>query len=389
MQEPDGIRMLEGSSVPEYFTGYACFGSDTYNKFELYNWTPRPFRDYDIDVKVEYCGICGSDLHTLRAGWGPVKYPIVCGHEVSGRAIRVGPKVTSIQPGDYVGIGAMSWSCGKCSACAGPTHPVSPCEGDDGEHGYGGEGGLDGGNEQYCKRVCELYNWDYPGGGQLQGGFANYVRIHENFCFPIPDSIPPELAAPMLCGGVTMYSALTRSSLPKDSKIGIIGLGGLGHFAVLFGSTDYDISVLSHSPSKEADSLKLGASRFISTDSNSDWPTQLARNFDLVICTNHSTSMPLQDYLKTLKIGGTLMICGIPEGTLPPLSWADLGASNLAIKGSNVGSKKEVISMLKLASEKNLKPWVEVLDMKHLGDAITRLEKGDCRYRFVMKADFE
>lgn len=258
-----------------------------------------------------------------------------------------------------------------------------------GEHGFGGAGGLEGGKENYCKEVIETYNWRYKDGSLAYGGYADYVRIHENFVYPIPAGIAPEIAAPMLCAGVTMFSPLKRSGLPKGARVGIVGLGGLGHFGVMFAREifGYEVVVISHSARKRSDALAMGASEFWVTGDG--WTEKRTRTLDLIISTNFSTDMPLREYLSLLKIGGTLVVCGIPEGKLPPIEWADIATGNLAIRGSNVGSKKEVEEMLRAVEEKGVRSWVQVLPMREVKTAVERMDKGEAAYRFVLKADFE
>ncbi|KAF8449635.1 chaperonin 10-like protein, partial [Terfezia claveryi] len=332
-------------------------------------YDPKPFGPYDIDVKVNYCGVCGSDLHSLRSGWAPSIYPLVAGHEVTGRAIRVGSKVSSIKPGDLVGVGAQAWSCGACEACAGEENAT-----------------------KYCREVVETYNWKYKDGSLAHGGYANYCRIHENFVYPLPDNVPEEIIAPMLCGGVTMYSPLKRANVGPGSKVGIVGIGGLGHFGIMFAKAmGAEVTAISHSTRKRDDALKLGAGRFISTSSSDNWEVPHQRSLDLIISTNYSTDMPLTKYLSLLKIGGTLIYCGIPEGNLPSFSWGSFATSNLSIRGSNVGSKKEILQMLEMIAAtggEKCRSWIEIVPMAKACEVLERLNRGDVRYRFVLKADF-
>lgn len=315
---------------------------------------------------------------------------MVPGHEITGTAVRVGARVTSIAPGDFVGVGAQAWSCGACTACAGEGVGVNGVDhGPLGEHGHGGAGGLAGGRENYCKDVVETYNWRYKDGSLAYGGYANYTRVHENFVYPLPADVPPEVVAPMLCGGVTMYSPLVRAGVGPGSKVGIVGIGGLGHFGVLFAvALGADVTAISHSPRKRADALKMGAATFIATQ-EPGWSAANARSLDIVISTNFSQDMPLGDYLGLLKVGGTLVVCGIPEGNLPPLAWADVGAANLSIRGSNVGSKQEILDMLRLVQEKKIRSWVEIVPMKEAAETVRKMDRGEARYRYVLKADIE
>ncbi|KAI5776898.1 NADPH-dependent medium chain alcohol dehydrogenase [Geopyxis carbonaria] len=379
------------TQVPEQFTGYAAFDAENWTDLKLHKFTPKPFDAWDIDIAIDYCGICGSDLHVLRSGWSPTIYPVVPGHEITGRVVRVGPNVTSIAAGDYVGVGAQAWSCGGCDVCAGEdVGDKHGSFGPEGEHGHGGAGGLSGGKENYCKEVVETYNWRYKDGSLAWGGYADYVRVHENFVYPIPAGIKPEVAAPMLCAGVTMFSPLQRSGLPKGAKVGIVGLGGLGHFGVMFASQlfGYEVTVISHSARKREDALKMGAIDFLESG-KPGWTHRKTRTLDLIISTNFSTDMPLNEYLSLLKVGGTLVVCGIPEGDLPKIAWGDIATANLAIRGSNVGSKKEVAEMLAMVAEKGVESVVQVLPMSKAKEAVEMMERGEARYRIVLKADFE
>lgn len=317
---------------------------------------------------------------------------MVPGHEITGRVVRVGPSVTSLKAGDYVGVGALAWSCGGCDACAGEELGQKHASWDaSGEHGFGGAGGLQGGRENYCREVVETYNWRYKDGSLAYGGYADYVRIHENFVYPIPAAIAPEIAAPMLCAGATMFSPLHRSGLTPGAKVGIVGLGGLGHFGVMFAKHlfGFDVTVISHSARKRQDALQMGASDFWVTSEPAWMAGRRIRTLDLIISTNFSTDFPIKEYLSLLKIGGELVVCGIPEGKLPPLEWADIATANLAIRGSNVGSKKEVLEMLRMVADKGVKSWVNVLPMSEAKSAVERMDRGEASYRFVLKADFE
>lgn len=194
--------------------------------------------------------------------------------------------------------------------------------------------------------------------------------------------------APMLCGGVTMWSPLRRAGVGVGSKVGIVGVGGLGHFGIMLArAMGAEVTAVSHSPGKKDDAEALGAGRFIVAKGDG-WAVPYERSLDLVISTNFSKDMPLGEYLSLLKVGGTLVVCGIPEGDLPTIKWADIASANLAIRGSNVGSKKEVAEMLEFVKEKGVKSWVQVMPMSRAGEVVEMLERGEGRYRFVLEADF-
>lgn len=346
------------------FKGYQCHSKEGWNKLDLVEFPVKDFQDYDIDVEISYTGVCGTDLHTLRNGWNTTNYPVIVGHEIVGKAVRVGPKVKSIKHGDRVGVGAVSWSCGECDAC----HTN---------------------NEQYCKEQVETYNMSYKEGWTAFGGYANYARVHENFVFPIPDGIDEAIVAPMLCGGLTLYSPLRRAGVTKGSKVGIVGLGGLGHFGVLLAvALGAEVTVISHSPRKRDDAMAMGAKNFLCGD---DWDKDPAniRSLDLIISANSSLNIDLEKYLSTLRVGGTFIQCGLPEGKLPAVDPFSLIMNNAAIRGSNVGSKKEAIEMLALVKQKGVKSWIEVLPMSQCGKAVQNLHAGAARYRYVLKQDIK
>jgi alcohol dehydrogenase (NADP+) len=307
--------------------------------------------------------VCRSDLHVLRSEWNQSNYgSLVCGHEIVGHAVRVGDKVKSIKVGDRVGVGASSWSCGECAACKSD-------------------------NEQYCKDQVETYNFFYKQGWPSYGGYANYARVHENFVFPIPDGLDLAIAAPMLCGGLTMYSPLTRAGVTKGSKVGFVGLGGLGHFGVMFAKAmGAEVTVISHSPRKRDDAMSLGATNFI-TGNDYDKDPKLIRSLDLIISANSSLNMQLEKYLTLLKVGGTYVQCGLPDGDLPSINPFTLIMNNVAIRGSNIGSKAEAIEMLQLAKDANVKSWIEIRPMSECSQVVQDLDDGKARYRYVLKQD--
>ena len=198
---------------PEEVVGYQIDSALTWTDFHKRSFRLKPFDDYDVDVKVSACGVCGSDLHTISGGWGSQQFPLAVGHEIVGTAIRVGSKVTLIKEGERIGIGAQSYSCGKCKQCKSD-------------------------NERYCPvLMVDTYGTKWPeafGGVVSQGGYSSHVRTHEHWVFPIPDGLETNLAAPMLCAGLTAYSPLVRNGCGPGKKVGIVGLGGIGHFGVMF-----------------------------------------------------------------------------------------------------------------------------------------------------------
>ncbi|SPO04371.1 related to alcohol dehydrogenase, class C [Cephalotrichum gorgonifer] len=330
------------------------------------NFEPKKWTENDVDIKITHSGICGSDLHTLASGWGETKYPCCVGHEIVGIVVRAGKNVKGIQVGDRVGVGAQARSCllPSCLDCST-------------------------GRENYCQsgRV-DTYNAVYPDGeGNSYGGYSDYNRTDYRFVVKIPDGIPSEYAAPMLCAGVTMYAPLRNNGCGPGKTVGIVGVGGLGHFGVLFAKAmgaDKVIGI-SRKASKRDEVLALGADKYVATDDDQDWIKENQRSIDLIISTVSSEKMPLSGYLSLLKVGGDLIQVGAPDGgNLPPVNAFTLIASRIKIGGSLIGSPGDIREMLQLAADKKIKPWVETRPLSDANQAVVDMEAGKARYRYVL-----
>ncbi|KAL3465160.1 Afadin and alpha-actinin-binding-domain-containing protein [Aspergillus heterothallicus] len=331
------------------------------------------------DELGDHCGICGSDIHTIRSGWAPADYPCVVGHEIVGTAVRVGSKVTPtpdgqiIKVGDRVGVGAQCSSCLRpdCEACA------------DGE-------------ESYCPKIVGTYNSRFPDGSKAYGGYANRWRGPGHFVFKIPETLRSEEAAPMLCGGVTVFAPLRRFGAGPGKSVGIVGIGGLGHMGLLFARAMGCDSVvaISRSSAKKADALwsgaggqgqGLGADTFIATGEDKNWARKHARSLDLIICTVSGENMPLSGYLRLLKRNGTFVQVGAPEEPLPALRAFSLIQKGVKVTGSNIGSPADIRAMLQLAAEKGVRSWVQTRPMEEVNLALTEMHEGKARYRYVLE----
>jgi len=257
-------------------------------------YQPKPFEETDVDIKITHCGICGSDLHVLRSGWGQSLYPVCVGHEIVGTAVRVGSQVEGgIKVGDRVGVGAQCSSCLRpdCEQCAS-------------------------GVENHCMTgSVSTYNSKYPDGSKSYGGYGDYWRGPSHFVFKIPDELPSDIAAPMLCGGITAFSPLKQNGAGPGKSVGIVGIGGLGHFGVLGAKVlgCDKVVAISRTSSKKADALKMGADDYIATDEDQNWAQKHANSLDLIVCTVSSPKMPLQQYLQLLKVKGHFIQVGAPE----------------------------------------------------------------------------
>jgi alcohol dehydrogenase (NADP+) len=270
-----------------------------------------------------------------------------------------------IKVGDRVGVGAQSSSCLKpdCAEC---------CDN----------------NEQQCQNaMVATYGAKYPGGlGKSYGGYADYWRGPSHFVFKIPEQLSSEEAAPMLCGGVTVFSPLLRNGAGPGKKVGIVGIGGLGHFGVLFAKAlgCEEVVAISRTSAKKQDALKMGATDFIATDEDKDWATKHASSLDLIVSTVSSPKMPLMEYLSLLSVRGQFIQVGAPEDVVPPFNAFALIGKSCKIGGSMIGSPEEIRYMLKLAVEKGVHSWTNKYSLKDANKAIIDFDAGKPRYRFVL-----
>jgi len=327
---------------------------------------PKPFEETDVDIQITHSGICGSDLHTLRSGWGPTLYPVCVGHEIVGKAVRVGSKAgRGIKVGDRVGVGAQASSCQRkadCDECAN-------------------------GHENHCAGNVGTYNSKFPDGSKSYGGYATYHRAPAPFVFKIPDNIESKDAAPMMCGGITVFSPLKENGCGPGKRVGIVGVGGLGHFGVIFAKAlgaDRVVGI-SRKADKRNDVLKMGADAYIATDEDKDWAKTHSKSLDLIVCTVSSPSLPLNKYLQLLRTKGTFIQVGAPEDVLPAINAFSLIGKGVKVGGSMIGPPHEIEDMLKVVSEKDLKPWINTWPMAKANDAIIAFEAGKARYRITLE----
>jgi len=227
---------------------------------------------------------------------------------------------------------------------------------------------------------------DHQGGGISYGGYGDYVRAPAHFCIPIPEGLNSADAAPMLCAGITVFSPLRRNGVGPSTRVGIIGVGGLGHFGILFAAAlgARDVVAISRTTAKKSDALAMGATRFIATDDEPGWAEAHAASLDLIVCAVSSPNMPLNGYLRLLAHGGLFVQVGSPEDDLPGFSPFSLMTKNAKIGGSCIGPPWEIEEMLKFAAEKKIKPWIELRSLKDANQVLVDMEKGKARYRYVL-----
>src|SRR5215208_8360596 len=315
-------------------------------------------RDNDVVIDIQYSGICHSDIHQVRNEWGGSTFPMVPGHEIAGIVSAVGTKVTRYKIGDRVAVGNFVDSCRKCSLC---------------------RKGL----EQYC---VEGVTWTYnaverDGKTQTQGGYSNKIVVNENYVLKIPDNLPLDRAAPLLCAGITLYSPLLHWKA-GGKKVAIIGLGGLGHIGVKLAHTlGAEVTVLSHSSGKQEEAKKMGADFFYATSDPSTFK-KLKGYFDLMINTV-SVELDSNKYLKLLALDGTMVLVGLPEKEMS-IGAFSLASARRSLAGSAIGGIRETQEMLDFCSKHNIACDIELIPIQKVNEAFERVVKSDVRYRFVI-----
>lgn len=312
----------------------------------------------DVKVSIEYCGVCYSDIHMARGDWGKVLYPLVPGHEIVGKVLAVGPEVNKYKPGDLVGVGVSVDSCGRCPACA--------------RH-----------EENYCNGpITSTYgSVDTHLGGATFGGYSESIVVTERFVFSISESIYGPAAAPLLCAGITTYAPLNRAAIKPGQKVGVIGLGGLGHMGIKFAKAmGAEVFMITTSPSKGADARHLGADGVIISKDIAQMKKH-KRSFDFLLNTI-PTKHDVNPYLRLLKVGGTMSIVGAIEKL--SIDYGLVMRSRLNLTGSVIGGTAETQKMLDFCAEKNIVADIELVPIQDINDAWGRVMASEVRYRFVI-----
>ncbi|MDW5314909.1 NAD(P)-dependent alcohol dehydrogenase [Rhizobium sp. PL01] len=336
--------------------GYAA--TDASKPLQPFTFERREPREDDVVISIKYSGICHSDIHQARNEWGNSVFPMVPGHEIAGIVTAVGAKVTKFKVGDRAGVGCFVDSCTACAS-------------------------RDVDLEQYMPGLVGTYNSvEADGKTPTQGGYSDSIVVKEGYVLSIPENLPFEATAPLLCAGITLYSPLRNWGAGPGKKVAIVGMGGLGHMGVkLAHAMGADVTVLSQSLSKKEDGLKLGADHYYAT-ADAETFTKLASTFDLILCTV-SAEIDWNAYLGLLKVDGTLVLLGVPEKPVPVHAFSLIPARrNLA--GSMIGSIKETQEMLDFCGEHNIVSEIELIRMDQVNEAYERVIKSDVRYRFVI-----
>ena len=333
-------------------------------RFEKTSIERRELGPRDVLIDIKYAGICHSDIHTARNEWHGTRYPCVPGHEIAGLVAAVGSEVTRHKVGDRVGVGCMVDSCGKCDACLA------------GEESYC----TGGGTMTYNSAVSE----EIQPGGTTFGGYSTQVVVTENFVLSIPEGIGLDVAAPLLCAGITLFSPLRHWNAGPGKRVAIIGMGGLGHIGVKIASAlGAEVTVLSQSLSKQEDGKRLGADHYYATSDKQTFK-DLRSRFDLIINTV-SANLPMDDYMRLLKLDGTLVILGLPDKPLAVQPFT-LASARRSLAGSMIGGIAQTQEMLNFCAEHHIGAEIEIIGADQIDRAYERVLASDVRYRFVIDA---
>jgi uncharacterized zinc-type alcohol dehydrogenase-like protein len=336
--------------------GYAAQAAS--EKLTPFTFERREPNADDVVIAIKHCGVCHSDIHMVDNGWGQSLYPIVPGHEITGVVTAVGSGVTRFKEGDRVGVGCFVDSCTTCAQ-------------------------RDLELEQYQPGLVLTYSGLQPGSDTpTYGGYSDHMVVKEGYVLSIPDNLPLDAAAPLLCAGITLYSPLRHWKAGPGKKVAILGMGGLGHMGVKLGhAMGAEVTVLSQSLSKQEDGLKLGADHYYATSDAATFET-LAGTFDLIICTV-SAVLDWSAYLNLLKVDGAMVLVGAPEEPAPVNAFALIPARR-TLAGSMIGSIKETQEMLDFCGQHGIVAEIETIAIDQINDAYARMLKSDVRYRFVI-----
>jgi len=339
--------------------GYAALESKA--PLQPYSFQRRDLRSGDIAFDIKYSGICHSDIHQAREEWGAAIFPMVPGHEIVGVVTAVGTGVTKFAVGDQVGVGVFIDSCRTCENCLS-------------------------GQQQYClDGMTGTYNgYERDGETVALGGYSNKYVIDQDYALLVPGNLELSGVAPLLCAGITLYSPLRHWKVGVGTKVGVIGLGGLGHMGVKFAAAmGAEVTVFSHSVNKEADAKRMGATHFVVTKDAAVF-ADLKESFDLILNTV-SAELDINVYLELLKLNGTLVVIGLP-GKPYEVSAFNLLRLRRSLAGSMIGGLPELQEMLHFCAEKNILSDVEVITADYINEAYERTIASDVKYRFVIDA---
>ena len=352
----------DSSSKPQTFTAKAYAAHNATSPLAPFTIARRSPRPQDVQIEILYCGVCHSDLHQVRNEWQsvmPTTYPCVPGHEIVGRVVKVGRAVKKFKEGDIAAVGCMVDSCRVCASCLA-------------------------GEEQYCEKFLTLtYNGqDKILGGVTYGGYTDTIVVDEPYVLRVGNKLDPAGAAPLLCAGITTYSPMRHWKVGKGQKVGIVGLGGLGHMGVKFAHAfGAHVVLFTTSPGKTADALRLGADEVVISKNDAEMEKHAA-SFDFILDAV-SAEHDLNAYLRLLKLDGTMTLVGAPEKPAPIYGF-NLLMKRRSLAGSAIGGIRETQEMLDFCAENGITSDIELIPIQQINQAYDRLLKGDVKYRFVI-----
>ncbi|MDA0691549.1 MAG: NAD(P)-dependent alcohol dehydrogenase [Nitrospinae bacterium] len=319
-------------------------------RLETFQYEPKPLERHEVAVKISHCGICHSDIHLLDNDWGITNYPFVPGHEIVGTIQALGADVQGLSQGERVGIGWQRSACLRCEYCVR-------------------------GLENLCPQIKDTCVFNH-------GGFAEFIHIDGRFAFPLPEALDSETTAPLLCGGVTVYSALNHYGVRPSMKVGVIGIGGLGHLALQFANAmGCEVTAFSSTPQKQAEARGLGAHHFV-FDGDSQTLEKVASTQDFILSTV-SADLNWESYVDALRPGGKLCFVGVPKEPIKISAFSLIVGQN-SICGNPIGSRTDIREMLDFAALHNIKACTEAMPMSEVNAGLDRVRDNQVRYRVVL-----
>jgi uncharacterized zinc-type alcohol dehydrogenase-like protein len=327
-------------------------------KLVPFEYVPRPLGDDDVEVQITHSGVCASDLHQSDDGWGGSVYPMVPGHEIIGKVTAVGKRVTNFKVGERAGVGTVVLSCQSCKDCKNS-------------------------DEQMCAKTVFTYNAKYPGGELAFGGYASHVRVHQHYVFHIPEALSSAGAAPLLCAGITTYTPYKTHNISKGKRVGVVGVGGLGHLGIKWGvAFGCHVTAISHNENKRDESKKLGAHGYLNSDD--EYALKAAANsFDFILITANPKDEDYTKYLKLADSYGVICNVGFPESDIK-FKPGPLLMKSVSFSGSVTGGMKITQEMLDFAAKHKIEADVQLFPVKQVNEAWDGVRNGKPRFRYVL-----
>ncbi|CAI4534295.1 CQS_1a_G0026970.mRNA.1.CDS.1 [Saccharomyces cerevisiae] len=347
------------------FEGFGIVTSEPWQRPKRLSFEVRDLTDDDLDVKVEACGLCGSDMHCISGRWGPRQDPLIVGHEVVGRIVRMGKNCanSNFKVGQRVGTGAVVSSCRNCTRCRS-------------------------GEVTYCEKLVLAFNGKFGNGSLSQGGFASHVRVNMHYVVSIPENIPSHVAAPLMCAGISAYAALIRNDVAPGKVVGVVGLGGVGNLAVVLAkSLGAEVYVFSRTAAKKWDALKMGADHFILTsDDGKNYSEELVDKIDLMlVCTSSLSGVDFEQLIRVMRRGGKIVSVAEPP-TSEVLILRPYGLLGVSFECSAAGNFEEVKLLLQHVSQNRTDFCIETrpISEENIAISFNKMGNGDIRYRLVL-----